>query len=90
MAGKTFNIGYKQITIVKKIKDLLKEIRKTSFQRIGKPEPLKYDLKGYWSRRITGEHGLVYKVEDKKELIKNVIVFNVVFITINLPLKTLW
>jgi len=52
--------------IVEKIKDLLKEIRKTPFQGIGKPEPLKYDLKGYWSRRITGEHRLVYKVEGKK------------------------
>jgi toxin YoeB len=49
-----------------KIKELLKEIRKTPFHGIGKPEPLKYDLKGYWSRRITGEHRLVYKVEGKK------------------------
>ncbi len=52
--------------IVDKIKELLKEIRKTPFHGIGKPEPLKYDLKGYWSRRITGEHRLVYKVEGKK------------------------
>jgi toxin YoeB len=52
--------------IVVKIKDLLKDIRKTPFQGLGKPEPLKYDLKGYWSRRITGEHRLVYKVEGKK------------------------
>jgi toxin YoeB len=52
--------------IVDKIKELLKEIRKTPFHGLGKPEPLKYDLKGYWSRRITGEHRLVYKVEGKK------------------------
>jgi toxin YoeB len=52
--------------IVDKIKELLKEIRKTPFHGIGKPEPLKYDLKGYLSRRITGEHRLVYKVEGKK------------------------
>jgi toxin YoeB len=52
--------------IVKKIKELLKDIKTTPFQGIGKPEPLKYDLKGYWSRRITGEHRLVYKVEGKK------------------------
>lgn len=52
--------------IVDKIKELLKEIRKTPFHGIGKPEPLKYDLKGYWSRRITGEHRLVCKVEGKK------------------------
>lgn len=52
--------------IVQKIKDLLNEIKKTPFQGIGKPEPLRYDLKGYWSRRITGEHRLVYKIEGKK------------------------
>jgi toxin YoeB len=54
------------LDIVDKIKELLKEIRKTPFHGLGKPEPLKYDLKGYWSRRITGEHRLVYKVEGKK------------------------
>jgi toxin YoeB len=52
--------------IAAKIKDLLNDIKKTPFQGIGKPEPLKYGLKGYWSRRITGEHRLVYKVEGKK------------------------
>lgn len=52
--------------IVIKIKELLNDIKKTPFQGIGKPEPLKYDLKGFWSRRITGEHRLVYKVEGKK------------------------
>ncbi|MBC7651403.1 MAG: Txe/YoeB family addiction module toxin [Deinococcales bacterium] len=54
------------ITIVEKIKDLLNEIKRTPFQGIGKPEPLKYDLKGFWSGRITGEHRLVYKIEGKK------------------------
>lgn len=49
-----------------KIKELLKDIQRTPFHGIGKPEPLKYDLKGFWSRRITGEHRLVYKVEGKK------------------------
>lgn len=52
--------------VVSKIKELLKDIRHTPFQGIGKPEPLRYDLRGYWSRRITGEHRLVYKVEGKK------------------------
>lgn len=52
--------------IVEKIKELLQDIRKTPFQGIGKPEPLKHSLKGYWSRRITGEHRLVYKIEGKK------------------------
>ncbi|MBS4044407.1 MAG: Txe/YoeB family addiction module toxin [Chitinophagaceae bacterium] len=54
--------------IVLKIKDFLKDIRINPFTGIGKPEPLKYDLKGFWSRRITGEHRLVYKVEGKKGL----------------------
>lgn len=53
-------------SVVNKKKDLLKEIKKTPFQGTGKPEPLKHDLKGYWSRRITGEHRLVYKIEEKK------------------------
>ena len=53
-------------SISEKIKDLLNEIKKTPFQGLGKAEPLKYDLKGYWSRRITGEHRLVYKVEGKR------------------------
>lgn len=52
--------------IVDKIKELLKDIRKAPFKGLGKPEPLRFDLKGYWSRRITGEHRLVYKVEGKK------------------------
>jgi toxin YoeB len=56
------------IGMVTKIKELLNDIRKTPFQGIGKPEPLRYDLKGCWSRRISGEHRLVYKVEGKKGL----------------------
>ena len=56
------------IDTVNKIKDLLKEIRKTPFKGLGKPEPLKFNLKGYWSRRITGEHRLVYKVDGKKDV----------------------
>ena len=49
-----------------KIKDLIKAIRQDPFRGLGKPEPLKYDLKGYWSRRITGEHRIVYKVTGTK------------------------
>jgi toxin YoeB len=52
--------------IYEKVNELLKDIKRSPFQGIGKPEPLKYDLKGFWSRRITGEHRLVYKVEGKK------------------------
>lgn len=51
---------------VLKIKDLLKDIRRNPFQGLGKPEPLRFNLKGFWSRRITGEHRLVYKIEGKK------------------------
>ena len=52
--------------IANKIKELLKSIRDTPFKGIGKPEPLKYGLKGFWSRRITQEHRLVYKVSGRK------------------------
>ena len=52
--------------IVARIKDLIKSIRQDPFKGIGKPEPLRYDLKGYWSRRITGEHRIVYKVSGIK------------------------
>ncbi len=47
---------------VKKINSLIKEIKRTPFHGSGKPEPLKYNLSGYWSRRIYNEHRLVYKV----------------------------
>ncbi len=47
-----------------KIKQLVKEIERSPFKGTGKPEPLKHALSGYWSRRITQEHRLVYKVED--------------------------
>ncbi|MEQ8239428.1 MAG: Txe/YoeB family addiction module toxin [Cyclobacteriaceae bacterium] len=48
---------------VKKINELIKDIKRNPFHGIGKPEPLKYDLAGYWSRRIDQEHRLVYKVD---------------------------
>ncbi|WP_210490731.1 Txe/YoeB family addiction module toxin [Rufibacter aurantiacus] len=53
---------------VKRIYELLEAIRKEPFGGLGKPEPLKYDLKGYWSRRITHEHRLVYKIIGTKGL----------------------
>jgi len=49
-----------------KIKTLIDSIRQNPFKGLGKPEPLKYELKGYWSRRITGEHRLVYTITGKK------------------------
>lgn len=50
--------------IFKKILELIKDIQREPFSGIGKPEALKYELQGYWSRRITDEHRLVYKVEE--------------------------
>ncbi|MEQ9216503.1 MAG: Txe/YoeB family addiction module toxin [Cyclobacteriaceae bacterium] len=55
--------------IFKKILEILKSISRTPYEGIGKPEPLKFDKSGYWSRRITHEHRLVYKVNDQNILI---------------------
>ncbi|MBX2842175.1 MAG: Txe/YoeB family addiction module toxin [Flammeovirgaceae bacterium] len=55
--------------MVKKINSLIKEIKRNPFEGIGKPEPLKYDLAGFWSRRIDQEHRLVYQVAEGKLLI---------------------
>lgn len=54
--------------ILNKINLLLKDCKRDPFKGIGKPEPLKGDLKGFWSRRITSEHRLVYTIT-KKEII---------------------
>ena len=55
--------------VLKKINELIKDIQKTPFKGLGKPEPLKYDLAGYWSRRIDREHRLVYQVIGNEILI---------------------
>jgi len=55
--------------ILKKINRLIKEIQRDPFEGIGEPEPLKYNWSGYWSRRISIEHRLVYKVTDDALLI---------------------
>lgn len=47
-----------------KINSLLEDIKQRPFSGIGKPEPLKGNYSGYWSRRITGEHRLIYKITD--------------------------
>ncbi len=52
-------------TILKKINELIKNIQKTPFEGLGKPEPLKFGLNDYWSRRINQEHRLVYKYEEE-------------------------
>lgn len=50
--------------ILKKINQLIKDIKREAFDGIGKPEPLKYELSGFWSRRIGDEHRLVYEVSE--------------------------
>ncbi|WP_369976543.1 Txe/YoeB family addiction module toxin [Xanthomonas bundabergensis] len=49
--------------MLKRVNDLIKAIQRDPFQGIGKPEPLRHALAGYWSRRINDEHRIVYKVE---------------------------
>lgn len=56
------------VKISRKIDRLIKDIQRTPFEGLGKPEPLKYDLAGYWSRRIDGEHRLVYAVPEEQNV----------------------
>lgn len=51
--------------IMNKITALLKDIAEHPYTCIGKPEPLKYELAGYWSRRINSEHRIVYSVDEE-------------------------
>ena len=55
--------------ILHRINELIKTIGRTPFEGIGKPEPLKHALAGFWSRRINDEHRIVYKIEDNAILI---------------------
>ncbi len=55
--------------IPKKINALIKEIMRTPFEGRGKTEPLKYDMTGYWSRRVDQEHRLVYQFKQGEVLI---------------------
>ena len=50
--------------IYSKVNGLIKECTRTPFSGTGKPEPLKGNLAGFWSRQITGKHRLVYKIEN--------------------------
>ena len=54
--------------ILKKISELLRAIQENPFEGIGKPEPLKYNLSGVWSRRINQEHRLVYEIVDENTI----------------------
>lgn len=55
--------------LFKRLRRLISETAKNPFDGIGKPEPLKDNLKGFWSRRINNEHRLVYKVTEKQIII---------------------
>lgn len=55
--------------VLRRINQLIKEIQRTPFEGIGKPEPLKHGLAGYWSRRINDEHRIVYKFTEDALLI---------------------
>ena len=55
--------------MLQKINLLLKDIKKNKNEGIGKPEPLKYDLAGLWSRRIDREHRLVYQIKNNEILV---------------------
>jgi len=50
--------------LLKKANELLKDIERNGYSGLGKPEPLKADLSGYWSRRIDDYNRIVYKIED--------------------------
>ena len=49
--------------VLRRINALLKEVQRSPFTGVGKPEPLRHNLSGYWSRRVTDEHRLIYKRE---------------------------
>jgi toxin YoeB len=55
--------------MAKKVMKLIEDTKRTPFGGIGKPEPLKNELSGWWSKRIDGEHRLVYQVDDESLII---------------------
>ena len=58
--------------ILKRVNALIQDIQRSPSSGIGKPEPLKYGLSGYWSRRINDEHRIVYKATDDSIFIAQV------------------
>ncbi|GAA5127672.1 Txe/YoeB family addiction module toxin [Luteolibacter yonseiensis] len=51
--------------MLRRINQLIKDIRRSPYEGIGKPEPLKHQLAGWWSRRINGEHRFLYRVTEQ-------------------------
>ena len=49
---------------LKRVNQLIKDIERNAYEEIGKPEPLKYELQGFWSRRIDEEHRLIYRIQE--------------------------
>jgi len=49
--------------LVRRINELIKDVSRSHYEGIGKPEPLKHALAGFWSRRITDEHRMVYRIK---------------------------
>lgn len=69
LAGKSLehlqHFALNDVRLLRKILDLFEDIRSNPFTGLGKPEALKGDLKGYWSRRINDEHRIVYSVTNE-------------------------
>ena len=58
-------------TVCKRINRLIKDIKRSPFSGLGKPEPLKHNLAGLWSRRITDEHRITYRIlENEVEIVE--------------------
>ncbi len=62
-AGEPFDLAASSTGDGARVDALIADIRRSPFAGIGKPEPLRHEWQGYWSRRITAEHRLVYRVE---------------------------
>ena len=58
--------------IVERIHTLIRDIQRSPFKGIGKPEPLRQNLSGYWSRRINHEHRLVYRIAEDNKGVKRI------------------
>ena len=56
-------------SILSRINLIIKDIKRSNFEGIGNPEPLKHNWSGYWSRRINKEHRIVYKILSNKEFV---------------------
>ena len=58
-------------SMLRRINHLIKDVRRSPYEGIGKPEPLKHQLTGWWSRRIDGEHRFLYRVTEQAIEISN-------------------